>query len=106
VREAGVAAGLDAVRTADLVLAADEIATNSIRHGRGIGILRVWIEDRSVICDVRDAGQLDEPLAGRSRPATDQIGGRGLWLVNQLCELVQVRSSMAGTIVRLHVDRP
>jgi hypothetical protein len=28
-----------------------------------------------------------------------------MWLVNQLCELVQIRSSMAGTIVRLHIER-
>jgi anti-sigma regulatory factor (Ser/Thr protein kinase) len=30
-------------------------------------------------------------------------GGYGLWLANQVCDLVQVRSSPAGTTVRLHV---
>ena len=30
-------------------------------------------------------------------------GGRGLWLANRLCDLVQVRSGEQGTVVRLHV---
>src|SRR4029453_12727343 len=34
------AAGLDPARTADLVLAVDEVATNSLRHGGGRGTLR------------------------------------------------------------------
>ena len=29
--------------------------------------------------------------------------GRGLWLANQLCNLVQIRSSPEGTTVRLHM---
>jgi anti-sigma regulatory factor (Ser/Thr protein kinase) len=34
-------------------------------------------------------------------PAPDREGGRGLYLVNQLCDLVQVRSSDQGTTVRV-----
>jgi len=105
VRDLGAKARLRATRLADLVLAADEVATNSVRHGGGRGTLRVWLDDRAVVCDVRDAGRLDDPMVGRRRPRIDQIGGRGLWLVNQLCELVQIRSSKAGTTVRLHVER-
>jgi hypothetical protein len=30
-------------------------------------------------------------------------GGRGLWIVNHLCDLVQLRSSPAGNVVRLHM---
>jgi len=105
VRQAGAEARLAASRITDLVLAANEIASNSIRHGDGAGIFKVWIDDRAVVCDIRDGGQIHEPLIGRRRPAASQIGGRGLWLVNQLCELVQIRSSTAGTIVRLHVER-
>ena len=32
------------------------------------------------------------PLAGRRRPAPSEPDDRGLWLANQLCDLVQVRS--------------
>ena len=45
-----------------------EVATNSIRHGGGEGTLRVWHEDDMVVCEVRDRGRLDQPLAGRARP--------------------------------------
>ena len=33
------------------------------------------------------------------------MGGRGVWLANQLCDLVQIRSGAAGTVVRLHARR-
>jgi anti-sigma regulatory factor (Ser/Thr protein kinase) len=97
------AAGLDAVRGEDIVLAVNEIATNSIRHGGGRGTLRVWQEDAALICEVRDSGHLDDPLAGRRRPSSSDCGGRGLWLANQVCDLVQLRSFAHGTVVRLHV---
>jgi anti-sigma regulatory factor (Ser/Thr protein kinase) len=105
VREKAHEAGFTNHRASDAVLAANEIASNSLRHGGGTGVLRVWTEDDNVICDLRDSGEIEEPLVGRIRPIIDQPGGRGMWLANQLCELVQVRSSAAGTIVRLHIHR-
>lgn len=98
-----VAAGLDQARAADLVLAVDELATNSLRHGGGRGTLRIWRDDGALVCEVRDAGRIEDPLVGRSRPALDRDGGRGLWMVNQLCDLVQLRSFPSGAVVRAHV---
>ena len=86
-------AGLGAERTDDLVLAVNEVATNSVRHGGGRGTLRTWQEGGAVICEVRDGGRLDDPLAGRRRPDRPQVGGHGLWLANQVCDLVQLRRS-------------
>jgi anti-sigma regulatory factor (Ser/Thr protein kinase) len=102
------AAGLRGHRLEDLVLAADEIATNSIRYGNGHGTLRLWAEGETVICEARDQGRLGSLLVGRELPPPDQIEGRGLWLANQLCDLVQIRTSPDGTTVRLHVrpDHP
>jgi hypothetical protein len=42
-------------------------------------------------------------LVGRPPPAASPPNARGLWLVHHLCDLVQLRSSAAGTVVRLHV---
>jgi anti-sigma regulatory factor (Ser/Thr protein kinase) len=99
-------AGLSRRRTHDLVLAVHEIATNSVRHGGGRGVLRVWFEGGSLICDVRDSGRIArQPLVGRVRPALDQSGGWGLWLANQLCDLVQLRELPHGSVVRLHQHR-
>jgi anti-sigma regulatory factor (Ser/Thr protein kinase) len=97
------AAGLDPARTADLVLAVDEVATNSLRHGGGRGTLRIWRDEGALVCEVRDAGRIEDPMVGRERPALDRDGGRGLWMVNQLCDLVQLRSFPSGAVVRLHV---
>lgn len=93
---------LEHERTEELVLAVGELAANSIRHGGGAGTLRYWREDALLMCEVRDAGWLHAPLAGRVRPSVDARSGRGVWLANQLCDLVQIRSSHAGSVVRVH----
>jgi anti-sigma regulatory factor (Ser/Thr protein kinase) len=98
-------AGLSPARVDDLVLAVDEVATNSVTHGGGHGVLRAWTDGDTVIHEVRDGGHIDEPLVGRRRPAPGQTSGRGLWVVNELCDLVQLRSSPTGTLVRLHMRR-
>ena|SRR5436190_2884770 len=97
--------GVEEVRRADLVLAVNEVATNSVLHGGGQGTLLVWQEGETLICDLRDSGFFDRPLAGRERPEPGRVGGHGLWLANQLCDLVQVRSFSSGTAVRLHLRR-
>lgn len=104
VRAHATAAGLDVGRTDDVVLAVHELATNSVRHGGGKGVLRMWETDQSVVCEVRDNGHVAHPLVGRVRPDFDDESGRGLWLVNHLCDLVQVRSSADETVVRVHMS--
>ncbi len=95
-------AGLAPGRVADLVLAVDELATNSVRHATGVGTLRVWREPDRLVCEVRDDGFLRDPLAGRLPPDGAPSTGRGLWMVNQICDLVQIRSSGQGTAIRVH----
>lgn len=104
VRAHAAAAGLDGARTDDLVLAVHELATNSLRHGGGRGVLRMWETPGSVVCEVEDTGRIAHPLIGRVRPALDDENGRGLWLVNHLCDLVQVRSTADETVVRVHMS--
>ena len=70
-RHAGTELGPD--RTADLVLAVTEVATNSVRYGGGHGALRIWRDDNSLICEVRDRGHLEYPLVGRRRPAVEPL---------------------------------
>jgi len=96
-------AGFSPAKLGDLLLAATEVASNSIRHAGGEGRMRVWREGRVLICEVQDSGRIDQPLVGRERPADGQLGGYGLWLANQLCDLVQVRSFPVGSVVRLHM---
>lgn len=98
--------GLGTAQAHDLALAVNEVATNSVCHGGGDGVVRAWEEeDGTLVCEVEDRGRVGDPLVGRRRPGADQKSGRGLWIANQLCDLVQVRSFAEGTIVRLHLRR-
>jgi anti-sigma regulatory factor (Ser/Thr protein kinase) len=97
-------AGLVASRAQDLVLAVDEIAVNSVRHGGGNGVLRLWQEGGRLLCEVKDRGRIADPLAGRHRPKPGQLGGWGMFIANQLCDLVQLRTGDHGTAVRLHMQ--
>ena len=101
----GTELGLDGDRISDLILAVNELGTNSVRHGGGYGVVRLWQERGDVVAEVRDHGCIHDPLAGRERPAVDRLGGRGLWLVNQFWDLVQVRSTAQGCVVRVRMGR-
>jgi anti-sigma regulatory factor (Ser/Thr protein kinase) len=105
VTERGEGAGFERETTDALVLAVNEIATNSIRHGGGFGVIRTWDDGSFLLFQVEDGGRIDAPLAGRRQPVLDKPGGRGLWLANQLCDLVQVRTFEDGNVVRIHMAR-
>jgi len=96
------AAGRDDDAVADFVLSVHEIATNSLRHGGGAGTARLWRDDPWLVCEIRDQGSVTDPLVGRRVPDADAAGGRGIWIANHLADLVQLRSSLEGTTVRVH----
>jgi len=107
VAEAAEAAGFEEEPVQDLVVAMNELITNSIRHGAGGGVLHAWTDNGTLVCQVRDGGHIEGRLLGRELPAPEREGGGGLglWLVNQICDLVQVRALDDGTIVRVRMDR-
>lgn len=93
--------GLSAEQSDALELAASELVVNSIRHGGGGGTVAMWRSTEAAVVEFSDHGRISDPLVGRRDPGTDRAGGRGLYLVNQLCDLVQVRSGPWGTTVRV-----
>jgi anti-sigma regulatory factor (Ser/Thr protein kinase) len=98
-------AGLSEDQVEDLVLAVNELTTNSVLHATGSGELRVWQDGRSVVCEVRDRGTLTNPMVGRLKPAPNTRGGYGVVMVNLLCDLVRIHSDQHGTTIRVHVTR-
>ena len=96
--------GLGPERAEEFIMAVSEIAGNALQHGSGSCYLRLWHEDRKLVCEVtNEHGYIDDPFPGHQRPDTASRGGRGLWVVRQLCELVQIRSHQGGgCTVRLH----
>ena len=96
--------GLSERQLDDLVLAVHEIAANSVRHGGGQGEFRLWRDGRSLVAEISDKGTIDDPLAGRRQPGASSERGRGLWIANQVCDLVQIRTYPTGSVVRLFVS--
>jgi anti-sigma regulatory factor (Ser/Thr protein kinase) len=97
-------AGLSEERTVDLVLAANEIAANTISHTAGSGVIHVWHTGEEILCQIHDQGWITDPMAGRVRHGPDDRG-HGLWLVNLVCDLVELRSGQTGTTVRMRMRR-
>jgi anti-sigma regulatory factor (Ser/Thr protein kinase) len=96
-------AGLTPSRIPDLVLAIGELAANTVRHTDGGGSVQVWQTGGEFICQVADTGHFTDPLAWHRPPSDELLGGNGLWVVNQVCDLVQARTGQAGTTIRLHM---
>jgi anti-sigma regulatory factor (Ser/Thr protein kinase) len=103
VYEAALNAELAVEAAEDLVMAVNEVATNSVLFAPGTGFLTMWNGNSGdLVCEVWDAGRMADPLAGCYPPGPD-FDARGLWLVNQLCDLVEIRSGEQGTQVRMRV---
>lgn len=100
-RRHAIAAGLPVNRAEDLVAAAHEIATNSVRHGGGAGSMRIWQQDDALICEIHDGGRIEDLLVGRMPSPAATVHGRGLWAANEVSDLLQIRSSANGTRVRV-----
>jgi anti-sigma regulatory factor (Ser/Thr protein kinase) len=97
-------AGLGQDRIADLVLSVSEAAANTLEHTASRGVLQVWRDDRELLCQVSDGGWIADPMAGRVRNLLESRG-HGLFVVNQLCDLVELRTQRAGTTIRMHMRR-
>jgi anti-sigma regulatory factor (Ser/Thr protein kinase) len=100
------AAGLPEDRVTDFVIAVSEVTGNTVRHAHSPGTMDIWVADGELICEVRDAGVITDPLAGRPRPSAGANGGHGLWLINQVCDRVELHSDADGTVIRLHMSLP
>jgi hypothetical protein len=91
-------AGLPVDRAGQIAIAVKRLARDSLRRGSPSAIIRIWSEPDALICEVTDDLPVTDPLLGRSVPANEH---EGLWEANQVCDLVQLRSTPTRTIVRI-----
>jgi anti-sigma regulatory factor (Ser/Thr protein kinase) len=105
VAEHGERCGLSPTGVGDLVLAIDELVVNGLRHGGGQATVRLWADDAGAVCEVVSPRPMTDPMVGRLNSDFGERGGRGLWLVNHVCDLVQARSTPQGTQLRVYVHR-
>jgi anti-sigma regulatory factor (Ser/Thr protein kinase) len=104
VAAAATAGGMSPRRTNDLVVAASELAANSVLHGGGRGLAAVWGEEGAVYVEVADAGTITDPRVGQERPDPASEHGRGLYIANRLCDEVSIDSTATGTRIRLRMN--
>lgn len=95
--------GLMGHRVGDLQLIVSELATNSLKYTPAGCRISLWPSDGDLVCQVSDGGRLDDRLAGRRLPDTRATGGRGLFLVNALADLVRIHTSPDGTTIQVHL---
>src|SRR5579862_5679002 len=92
---------LDPSTVAHLDLIVSELVTNSWQVGADVVELACWRVPHGVAVHVDDDGPgFDDPLAGYRRPAPDAPRGRGLWMVRQLADVLEVSSTPSKTAVR------
>ncbi len=101
-----IQAGLSEARAIDLMLAVSEVAANTVKHAKSPGSLKIWYDAKEIVCQIHDEGIITDPLAGRREPSLDALGGHGLWIVNQVCDQVEMQSDETGTTIRLHMNLP
>lgn len=95
--------GLSPDRTADLQLIASELATSSLTHTGGACRLALWRYDGHLVCEARDGGCFDDPLAGRRPYSSDTARGRGLYVVNALADLVRTHTTSRETTIHAYL---
>jgi hypothetical protein len=93
-------AGLAADAVEDLTDVVLRLVVSSLHRGSENGTVKVWSSRDAVVCEVADGSRMHDPLAGRRAPSEEDHDA--LWLANQTCDLVQLRSTLTGTAVRLH----
>ena len=106
VQRYAIKAGLSEARAIDLVLAVSEVAANTVRHAKSPGTLQIWYDAHEIVCQLHDEGTITDPLAGQRQPSLEARGGHGLWIVNEVCDQVELRSDETGTTIRLHMNLP
>jgi serine/threonine-protein kinase RsbW len=102
--------GLSGDRLNDLVLAANELTINAVRHGGGEGLMRIWYDDGTVWCQVRDHGPgIPDSITSRSPsagpPSHSALDGRGLWLVEKMTDTTIIQTGPGGTTVTIAARR-
>jgi anti-sigma regulatory factor (Ser/Thr protein kinase) len=103
VQRSEILAPLPRDRRPDLILAISEAAANALRYDCPPRILRLWRNGHRVVAEVSGAGRIEDPLSGRRRPGSRASRGWGLWVINQVCDLVELRQQNGRVRLRMHM---
>jgi MEDS: MEthanogen/methylotroph, DcmR Sensory domain len=104
IADRAAAYGVTGDRADILVLAVSEVGAYLKNQGPGPAAVRTWEQPGAVVCDFRQPGlSISDPFLGL-RPARLEPGdGDGLWLANQICDWLEIRSGADGGTIQLQV---
>ena len=87
-----------------LVLAVSEVGAYLKDRWPASAAVRTWEQPGAVVCDFRQpGGSISDPFLGL-RPAELVPGdGDGLWLANQICDWMDIRSDAEGCTIQLQI---
>lgn len=94
------AAGFWSDKVTNLAAAVRRLAAGSLRRGASHATVRLWDMPKKLIFEVSDDTAVSDVMVGRRAPMGDDLDG--LWFANQLCDLVQIRSTSSRTTIRLY----
>ena len=98
--------GWDRPAVNELLLVVNEVALNSLAHGRGNRLVQVWVERAAITCEVTDEGDGPaDPLAGYRPPENPREAGVGLWIANQLSDWLAIEHRDGANRVRFRCGR-
>jgi hypothetical protein len=93
-------AGFWSDKVTNLAAAVRRLAAGSLRRGAAQATVKLWDLPQELIFEVSDDTAITDVMIGRQPPKGDDLDG--LWSANQLCDLVQVRSTSSWTTIRLY----
>jgi hypothetical protein len=96
--------GITGDRADMLVLAVSEVGAYLKGRWPASAAVRLWEQPGAVVCEFRQPGaSISDPFVGL-RPAELVPGdGDGLWLTNQICDWMEIRSGADGCTIQLQV---
>ncbi|MEV0461027.1 ATP-binding protein [Catellatospora methionotrophica] len=96
-------AGLPASRSGLLALAVSELATNTLMYTAGGGTMVLWAEPGEIVCELHDQGPVASRPAPALMPAADAPSGRGLAIVDEVCDEVRTYRTDQSTVVQVRM---
>jgi hypothetical protein len=94
---------LGSTQVVSLTHAIRRLAEESLARGARQLTVRMWDRPEVLVCEVSDTTVIQDLLVGRRLPQPPSEDA--VWLANQVCDLVQVRSNEAGTTIRMHMRK-
>lgn len=95
--------GLSTDKLRDVELAASEVSANVFKHAADVARVRAWTAASEFVVDIDDTGRgIEDPFPGYAIPEPTAQNGRGLMMARRLADVVQVRTTPTGAVVRLH----